>query len=89
MKLEARRSFTRDIRRIRNQSLLDRIERKITEMEDADAITEVSGVKKLTSPSGNDYRLRMGDYRLGVTVEDDLAILARFGHRSDFYQRFP
>lgn len=89
MKLEIRRSFTRDIEKIRNQSLLNRIERKIAEMEAADAITEVSGVKKLTSSSGNDYRIRIGDYRLGVTVEGDLAILVAFGSRGNIYRRFP
>ena len=89
MKLETRRSFTRDISRIRNQSLLDRIERKIAEMEAADAITEVSSVEKLSSWSGSDYRIRIGNYRLGVTIEDEVAILVRFGHRSDFYQSFP
>ena len=89
MKLEIRRSFTRDIRRIRNQSLLNRIERKIAEMEAADAITEVSGLEKLTSSSGSDYRVRIGNYRLGVTIENEVAILVRFGHRSDIYRRFP
>ena len=89
MKLEIRRSFTRDIEKIRNQSLLNRIERKIAEMEAADAITEVSGVKKLTSSSGNDYSIRIGNYRLGLMTEDEVAILVRFGHRSDLYQSFP
>ncbi len=89
MKLEVRRSFTRDIEGIRNQSLLNRIDRKIDEMEAADAITEVSSVKKLSSSSGNDYHVRIGNYRLGFTIEDEVAILVRFGHRSDFYQSFP
>ena len=89
MQLETRRSYMRDLRRIRDQSLLDRIERKISELEEANTITEVSNVKRLASPSGNDYRIRIGDYRLGVTVEGDLAILVRFGHRSDLYQSFP
>ena len=88
MKLEIRRSFTRDIRRIQNQSLLNRIDRKIAEMEAASDITEVSGVEKLTSSSGNDYRIRIGNYRLGVTIENEVAILVRFGHRSDIYRRF-
>ena len=89
MKLEIRRSFTRDIRRIQNQSLLNRIDRKIAEMEAASDITEVSGVEKLTSSSGNDYRIRIGNYRLGLTIENEVAILVRFGHRSDIYQSFP
>ena len=66
MKLETRRSFTRDIRRIPNRSLLKRIERKIAEMEVADAITELSGAEKLTSPGGNDYRIRTSQRHLSA-----------------------
>ena len=58
-------------------------------MEAASDITEVSGVEKLTSSSGNDYRIRIGNYRLGLTIENEVAILVRFGHRSDIYQSFP
>ena len=89
MKLETRRGYMRDLRRIRDHTLLDRIERKIAELEAADAITEVSSVKRLVSASGNDYHIRIGDYRLCVTVEGDLAILIAFGHRSSIYRRFP
>ena len=41
------------------------IERKIAELEAANAVTEVSNVRRLTSPIGNDYRIKIGDYRLG------------------------
>ena len=57
-------------------------------MEAADAISKVSSVEKLNSSSGNDYRIRIGNYRLGVTIENEVAILVRFGHRSDIYRRF-
>ena len=70
-------------------NLRRRIDRKIVEIEAADSITEVSSVQRLTSPSGNAYRIRIGDYRLGVTVEGEAAILAAFGPRGDFYRRFP
>ena len=70
-------------------SLRRRIDRKIVELEAADSLTEVSSVQRLTSPSGNDYRIRIGDYRLGVTVDDEVAILVAFGPRGDFYRQFP
>ena len=41
------------------------------------------------SASGNFYRIRVGSYRIGVEVEDDVVILLRFGHRSEIYRRFP
>ena len=66
-----------------------RIERKIAELEAATSITDVSSVQRLASPSGNDYRVRIGDYRMGITVEDEVATLVAFGHRSNIYRRFP
>ena len=89
MQVRYKPSVGRDLRRVRNASLRRRIDRKIAELQAADSITEVSSVQRLTSPSGNDYRIRIGDYRLGVTVEGDLAILVAFGHRGDIYRRFP
>ena len=35
------------------------------------------------------YRIRVGDYRVGIEVEDGVAILLRFGHRRDIYRSFP
>ena len=89
MQTEYKPSFERDLRRIRNAKLRQRIERKIMELKAADAITEVSSVRHLSSQSGNDYRIRIGVYRLGVTVVNDVAILDSVGHRSEFYRRFP
>lgn len=35
------------------------------------------------------YRIRVGDYLLGIEMDGDIAILQRFGHRRDFYCGFP
>ena len=89
MQVRYRSSFRRDIRRVRNASLRRRIERKIAELKAAAAISRVRSVEKVESASGNDYRIRIGNYRLGVTVESEVAVLVAFGHRSDIYRRFP
>ena len=89
MQVRYRSSFRRDIRRVRNASLRRRIERKVAELEAATAISRVRGVEKVESANGNDYRIRIGNYRLGVTVENEVAVLVAFGHRSDIYRRFP
>ena len=62
--------------------------RKIEELEDASAITDVRGVIKMTG-EGPYYRIRIGEYRLGLAVEGDEATLLRFLHRSEIYQSFP
>ena len=88
MKVEPNRGFTRDLRRIRSSELRQRVLRKIEELEAASGITEVRGVVKMTGEEPY-YRIRIGDYRLGLAVAGDEAILLRFLHRSEIYQFFP
>ena len=35
------------------------------------------------------YRIRIGDYRLGLEMDGDVAVLVRFRHRREFYRYFP
>ena len=88
MKVEPNRGFTRDLSKIRSSKLRQRVLRKIEELEEASTITEVTGVVKMTG-EGPYYRIRIGDYRLGLAVEEDEATLLRFLHRSEIYQFFP
>ena len=88
MKVEPNRGFTRDLRRIRSSELRQRLLRKLEELEAASDITEVRGVVKLTD-EGSYYRIRIGDYRLGLAAEGDEVTLLRFLHRSEIYQFFP
>ena len=49
---------------------------------------EVSNVSKLVGWDRH-YRIRIGDYRLGIEMDGETAVLARFANRRDFYRRFP
>ena len=88
MEVEFRTSFTRDLRRIQSTQVRQRVLRKIEELEAASAIEEVSGTRRLTA-DGRHYRIRIGDYRLGIIMEDDVAVLVRFLHRREIYRFFP
>ena len=35
------------------------------------------------------YRIRLGDYRMGIDVLDNEVIIARLLHRKDIYRYFP
>ena len=80
--------FNRDLARIRNPDLSRRIERIIEDLKAASTITEVRGVRRITGAEHH-YRIRIGDYRLGVSVEGDAVTLLRFAHRSEIYRVFP
>lgn len=46
-------------------------------------ISKLSGYKKY-------YRVRIGDYRLGIELVDkDTILFIIIGHRKDFYRYFP
>ncbi|WAC09541.1 type II toxin-antitoxin system RelE family toxin [Dyadobacter pollutisoli] len=59
----------------------------IQSLEDADSLSEVSQIKKLKGFS-NAYRIRIGDYRVGIFVENDVIEFARIAHRKDIYNIF-
>ncbi|MYI81972.1 MAG: type II toxin-antitoxin system RelE/ParE family toxin [Chloroflexi bacterium] len=81
-------SFTRDLRRVRDAALRNRVERLISDIKAAPTITAIGGAARLRG-SGRYYRFRIGDYRLGLALEDDAAVLIRFLHRRDIYRFFP
>ncbi|MCA9917044.1 MAG: type II toxin-antitoxin system RelE/ParE family toxin [Anaerolineales bacterium] len=35
------------------------------------------------------FRIRLGDYRIGIEVENQTVIFVRILHRKDIYRRFP
>ena len=88
MEIEYAAGFTRDLRRIDSSDLRQRVLRKIQEIEEASSIAEVTGVRRMTGRE-HYYRVRIGDYRLGVTVEGNVVTLLRFLHRRDIYHHFP
>ena len=47
-----------------------------------------SGLKKL-SGHPEAYRIRVGDYRLGIFYSDEIITIARFLKRNDIYKLFP
>ena len=89
MKVDSTPGFRQNLRRVRDAGLRRRIDRKITEIEVASTITEVSNIGRLRPASRNHYRIRVGEHRIGVVVEGDTATLVRFAHRRDFYRGFP
>ena len=83
-----RKSFGRDLKRINDQHLLDRVRRVIEEVEAADDLQQVGKLKKMSGTS-NFYRIRVGDYRIGIAVAGDTVEFVRCLPRRDLYRFFP
>ncbi|WP_153631654.1 type II toxin-antitoxin system RelE/ParE family toxin [Prolixibacter sp. SD074] len=57
-------------------------------IQSAQKLTEIKNLKKLKGHK-NFFRIRVGDYRIGIAVQDKKVILAAFDHHSDIYKYFP
>ena len=88
MKLAFTRSFAKDLRQIHDKSLLDQLQEVIHTIEAAGSIQDIKNLKKLSRESRY-YRLRLGDYRLGLIIEADTVTLVRILPRKDIYRYFP
>jgi mRNA interferase RelE/StbE len=89
VKATFRKSFKRDLKKLKkNRQILGCIRQKITEVEAADGLQEIASLKKL-SGGGNYYRIRVGDYRIGITGHPDQVVFVRCLHRRDIYRYFP
>ena len=88
MKAIFRKSFERDLKRIKDRSVLEQAKQVIEETEAAANLHEVSGVKKLSGVGGF-YRIRVGEYRIGIAVEGSEVEFVRCLHRREIYRYFP
>ena len=88
MQVEPSRLFRQDVRRLGSAELRRRLDLVIQELRAADNITQVTGVSRMTA-RGEHYRIRVGEYRLGITMDGATAVLRRFLPRGELYRRFP
>ena len=88
MRTAFKKSFLKEIKKLRNKHLKDSIAECIIQVESAPSVHEIKNLKKL---AGYDiyYRIRVGDYRIGLKIEDDLVFFVVIEHRKDIYRKFP
>ena len=88
MKIAFRDSFAKDLKSIRDKAELNRIKGIIEAIELSDSLSHLPNLKKLKGHE-NYYRLRAGDYRIGIALKSDTLIFVRVLNRKDIYRYFP
>ena len=103
MEVIYKKQFTKDVRKISDKKLKNRIQDKVNEVEaivsahepaDKNDIPNITNMVKLQDFEYH-YRIRIGDYRLGVTIEieieeeENIFRFVRCLHRKDIYKKFP
>ena len=88
MKTTFKRFFLKSLKKLKDQKLKNAIAESIEQIETSQNLSEVKNLKKLQGFS-NCYRVRIGDHRIGIEVQDDVVCFAAFAHRKDIYGNFP
>ncbi len=88
MQTEFTNSFVKDLRKLSDNNLMAKIRTTILEVESAESLADIANLKYLVK-SRNHYRIRIGDYRIGLKFDDGVITLIRCLHRRDIYKRFP
>ena len=88
MRVEFRETFEKDLRKLNDKSLLAKLKAAIETIEQADSLDAIPNLKKLKGDDGY-FRIRIGDYRVGLFLAGETLLFVRVVHRREFYRYFP
>jgi mRNA interferase RelE/StbE len=83
------KSFIKALDKIKDKTILKRIESVIQKAEEAETLEQISNTKKLIGFTVY-YRIKISDYRIGLELINANEIrLITILHRKDIYKKFP
>ncbi len=88
MTTEFSSAFLKDLDKLQSKSVKNDVVQIILEVEAAKNLKEIRNLKKLKG-NKNAYRIRSGDYRIGIFAESNTIEFARILHRKEIYRLFP
>jgi len=90
VKTDFKTSFLSDIKKVKNKSLLLKVEQSILDVENAERIQDIPELRKLRGSRRRIYyRIKIDNHRIGVTIENDMVTFVVFKPRKDIYNFFP
>ena len=88
MNTHFKNSYGRDLKKITDKNLKAEIKKAVLSVSNARTIKDIPKLRKLRGYMIH-YRIRVGDYRIGITIEGDMVTFVRCLPRKDFYRVFP
>lgn len=89
MKIEIDKSFIKSLNKLNLPDIKPKIETILKEIEKAQSLSEIKQIKKLKGYK-NYYRIKSGDYRIGIeSIDSETILLILISHLKDIYKRFP
>jgi mRNA interferase RelE/StbE len=87
--VQYRQLFLKDLKKLKNPDVYGRVyELSFTTLPSADSLQDLANVKAMVGYAGH-YRIRVGDYRIGIILKDGAVEVMRVLHRREFYRYFP
>jgi len=88
MEIKIDKSFQKDTKKIKDKTTLQKVANTIANVQRARNLDEIRNLKKIKGTTSM-YRMRIGDYRLGILVSESSIEFIRCLHRKDIYKYFP
>lgn len=88
MKVRFEAKFAKDLQNIKGGKFLTKLKELIIDCQKAESLVELNHVKKLQGYEGF-YRIRIGDFRIGLEFVSGELIFTRCLHRKNIYKYFP
>ena len=88
MKASFNRAFLKELSNIPSRTRLKIENLVFQEVSGYSSLTDIPTIKKLKGYK-HYYRIRVGDYRIGIKIIDNEISFERVMHRSEIYKRFP
>ncbi len=83
----ANEKFWKDVKKLNNRQVMQDIIEAIENVQKATNSLEIRELKRLKGAKA--HRIRIGDYRIGITINGDSVEFITVGHRKNFYKFFP
>jgi len=88
MKVHFSKTFAKDLRKFREPKILAKVKNIIETIETNNDIRSIDNLKKLQGQEIY-YRIRLGEYRLGLKIVQNEVTFMRLLHRREIYRHFP
>lgn len=88
MEVKFSKPFEKDLKSINEKRLVLKVDEIITALTNANSLAGIENIKKIKGHK-DCYRIRIGDYRLGLFLSGKTIWLARLMHRREIYRYFP
>ncbi|PIB39303.1 type II toxin-antitoxin system RelE family toxin [Maribacter sp. 4G9] len=88
MRIKYLKSAEKDVRKINSKKVRASIKKILLLIKEVESLKEIPSLKKISGhPSA--FRIRVGDYRIGLYYLEETIIIARIVKRNDIYKVFP